>query len=103
MKQYTKQVINKIMRGCQNDDYTSIVSASRIICKFIEGSADIDCDSEMKDFMKISLWRNFMRAYSRYIKNNPNAILCISIDCIFSSMILGDYAGIEEPTNRHII
>lgn len=96
MKQYTKEAIERIMMGCQNDDYNSIVSASRIICIFVEGNADIDCDPVMKPIMKISLWRKFMRAYSRFIRNNPHAIMNISIDCFFSSIIKGERKGIEE-------
>ena len=96
MKQYTKKAINEIMRGCQNDDYNSVVTASRIICKLSEGNADIDCDPVMKPIMKISLWEKFMRAYSRFIRNNPHAIMNISIDCFFSSIIGGERKGIEE-------
>lgn len=96
MKQYTKEAIERIMQGCQNDDYNSVVSASRIICRFIEGDADIDCDPVMKPIMKISLWEKFMRAYSRFIRNNPHAITNISIDCFFSSIIKGERKGIEE-------
>lgn len=96
MKQYTKEAIERVMQGCQNDDSNSIVMASRIICKFIEGNADIDCDPVMKPIMKISLWRKFMRAYSRFIRTNPHAITTMSIYCFFSSIVNGEHKGIEE-------
>lgn len=98
MKTYRLTAIQETMQGCVENEYKSIVRASYFLIGFLRGN-DIDCDEKMKPFIKESLYRKYMRAYSRYIKNNPNIIKEISEDCCFSSMMNGEYTGIDESYN----
>lgn len=96
MKRVTLEYIREIFEGCKNNDYNSICKAGRLVNDIIEGLKDIDVEDRMKRSFKTSLYRKFMRAYTRYIISNPNAIKQISIDCSFTSMIDGEYSGINE-------
>lgn len=90
--------VNEAMQGCIKNDYDMICRAGEILLGLAEGSCDIEVD---KDYMKIAfkctLYRRFMRAYTRYIIANPSYVQSLSIDCFFSSKINGEYVGIIEP------
>lgn len=96
MKTVKLEYVKEVMKGCLNDDYKSICKAGRLINCLAEHSVDIDVEDPMKRAFKSSLYRKFMRAYSRYIINNPNAIIDIAVECGFSSMNEGRYGGINE-------
>lgn len=96
MKIVNLDYVRDVMEGCVNNDYNSICKASRLINDLAEGTKDIEVDERMKRAFKSSLFRKFMRAYTRYILNNPNVIRDIAIDCSFTSMSNGEYTGIDE-------
>lgn len=96
MKTVKLEYVKEVMEGCLNDDYKSICKAGRLLNSLAEHSVDIDVEDPMKRVFKCSLYRKFMRAYSRYIINNPNAIIDIAVECGFSSMNEGRYGGINE-------
>ena len=96
MKTLKEQYVRETMEGCVNDDYKFICRAGRIIQGLAEGGYDIDIEDNIKRSFKASLYRKFMRAYTRYILNNPNAINTISQDICISSMANGAYTGVNE-------
>lgn len=96
MKIVSLDYVREVMEGCVNNDYKSICRASRLINDLAEGTKDIEVSENMKRAFKCSLYRKFMRAYTRYILNNHNVIKDIAIDCSFTSMVNGEYTGIEE-------
>lgn len=89
--------VREAMNGCVENDYKMICRAGRILSGLAEGGYEIDVEDNMKRAFKCSLYRKFMRAYTRYIIANPNAVQAIAIDCSFTSMIYGEYTGIIEP------
>lgn len=93
MKQYRLEAIVNIMNGCTNNDYKSICKAGRLI----ENGYTIDCDPNMIRKYKSSLYRKFMRAYTRYVLSNPNCIKDIASDCCFNQFENGENVGIWEP------
>lgn len=97
MKTFKLDYVYDIMEGCVNNDYKSICKAGRLISDLASGIKDIEAKPEMKACIKTSLYRKFMRAYTRYIMNNPNIIKDIAMDCSFTSMSNGEFIGIEEP------
>lgn len=96
MKAIKLESIRKIMEGCMNNDYKSICIAGRLLSDLASGLKDIEVEESMKKYFKTSLYRKFMRSYTRYILANPNIINQIAIDCSFTSMDNGEYTGIEE-------
>ena len=96
MKRIKEEALHEIMEGCVNDDYKSICKAGRLLSDIAFGLKDIEAEERMRDFLKTSLFRKFMRAYTRYILANPQIINQIAIDCSFTSMANGEYTGIEE-------
>lgn len=98
MKILKLDYVREAMQGCVNDDYDMICRAGEIILGLTEGSCEIDVEEKFtKTAFKCTLYRKFMRAYTRYIIANPNYIQSLSIDCFFSSKINGEYSGIKEP------
>ena len=97
MKTYTVQYVRETMDGCVNNDYKLICRAGRLLESFARNAATIDCEDDIKFYYITSLYRKFMRAYTRYIIANPNCIESISEDCIFNAMANGDSIGINEP------
>lgn len=89
--------VREAMKGCVNTDYKMICRAGRILSGLAEGYYDIDVEDNMKRSFKCSLYRKFMRAYTRYIIANPNAVQDLAVDCSFTSMIDGEFTGIVEP------
>ena len=85
MKRIKEEALREIMEGCVNNDYKSICKAGRLLS-----------EERVRGFLKTSLYRKFMRAYTRYILANPNVINQIAVDCSFTSMIDGEYTGIKE-------
>lgn len=96
MKVIKIEYLQEIMEGCKQNDYKSICKAGRLLSDLAAGHKDIEVESRMKATFKTSLYRKFMRAYTRYILANPNIITDIAVDCSFTSMANGEYAGIEE-------
>ena len=96
MKTYNVQYVKEAMEGCVNNDYKLICRAGRLLESFAKGNS-IDCEDNMKSYYISSLYRKFMRAYTRYIIANPNCIESISKDCVFNAMANGDSIGINEP------
>lgn len=96
MKIIKTEYLQEIMEGCQNNDYQSICKAGRLISDLAAGHKDIGVEERMKSAFKTSLYRKFMRAYTRYILANPNSINNLAVDCSFTSMANGEYTGIEE-------
>jgi hypothetical protein len=96
MKTIKLEYLREIMEGCLNDDYKSICRAGRLLDDIASGLKDIEVEENMKWAFKTSLYRKFMRAYTRYILANPNIINQIAIDCSFTSMVNGECTGIEE-------
>ena len=96
MKKIKLESLQEIMEGCVNNDYKSICKAGRLISDMTSGLKDIEAEEPMKKYFKTSLYRKFMRAYTRYILANPNVINQIAVDCSFTSMANGEYTGIEE-------
>ena len=96
MKKIKEEYLREIMDGCVNNDYNSICKAGRLLSDIASGLKDIEAEERMKGFLKTSLYRKFMRAYTRYILANPNVINQIAMDCSFTSMTNGEYTGIEE-------
>ena len=89
--------VREVITGCVENDYKMICRAGRILLGLAEGHYDIDVKENIKRSFKCSLYRKFMRAYTRYIIANPNAVQSLAIDCSFTSMIDGEYTGIVEP------
>lgn len=89
--------VKEAMDGCVKNDYKMICRAGRILLGLTEGHYDIVVEDNMKRAFKCSLYRKFMRAYTRYIIANPNSVQSLSIDCCFTSMINGEQTGIIEP------
>ena len=85
MKVYSKQELEKVIKGCENDEYAYIVSAAHILSGIIDGTKD----SEDKD-IKTTLWVKFMQAYTRCIRNSQ--IRTITFDC----RIDGSKTGLQE-------
>lgn len=96
MKKIKEEYLREIMEGCVNNDYNSICLAGKLLNDLASGLKDIEVEERMKMFFKTSLYRKFMRAYTRYILANPNMINQIAMDCSFTSMANGEYMGIEE-------
>lgn len=96
MKKIKEEALREIMEGCVNNDYKSICKAGRLLADMASDLKDIEAEERMKGFLKTSLYRKFMRAYTRYILANPNVISHIAVDCSFTSMANGEYTGIEE-------
>ena len=96
MKRIKEEALREIMEGCVGNDYKSICKAGRLLADIAFGLKDIEAEERMRGFLKTSLYRKFMRAYTRYILANPNSINQIAIDCSFTSMANGEYTGIEE-------
>ena len=92
MKQYRLEAIEEIMNGCVNNDYKSICKAGRLI----ENGYTIDCDPNMIRAYKSSLYRKFMRAYTRYIQLNPHCIKDIATDCCFNNFANVENVGIWD-------
>lgn len=97
MKTYNLEYVKEAMEGCTNDDYKLICRAGRLLESFAAGHATINCENNFKYFYITSLYRKFMRAYTRYIIANPNSIESISKDCSFNAMAYGESIGIREP------
>lgn len=96
MKTIKLEYLREIMEGCVNNDYQSICKAGRLVCDFSTGLKDVEVEDRMKNSFKTSLYRKFMRAYTRYILANPNSIQDLAIDCSFTAIVDGEYTGIEE-------
>lgn len=97
MKTIKSEHLREIMEGCVNNDYNSICQAGRLLEDLASGLKDIEVEEEsMKRYFKTSLYRKFMRAYTRYILANPNVINHIAVDCSFTSMADGEYTGVSE-------
>lgn len=96
MKRIKEEALREIMEGCMSDDYKSICKAGRLLSDLASGLKDIEVEERMKSHFKMSLYRKFMRAYTRYILANLNSINQIAVDCSFTSMVGGEYTGIEE-------
>lgn len=96
MKTYNLEYVKEAMEGCVNNDYKLICRAGRLLEGFARGNS-IGCKANMKLYYITSLYRKFMRAYTRYIIANPNCIESISKDCIFDAMANGESIGINEP------
>lgn len=96
MKRIKEEALREIMEGCMSDDYKSICKAGRLLSDLAFGLKDIEAEERVRGFLKTSLYRKFMRAYTRYILANPNSINQIAVDCSFTSMIDGEYTGIKE-------
>ena len=96
MNRIKEEALREIMEGCMSDDYKSICKAGRLLSELASGLKDIEAEERMRGFLKTSLYRKFMRAYTRYILTNPNVINQIAIDCSFTSMADGEYTGIKE-------
>ena len=96
MKKIKEEALREIMEGCKNNDYKSICLAGRLLADMASGLKDIEVEESMKRSFKTSLYRKFMRAYTRYILANPNIINHIAVDCSFTSMANDEYTGIEE-------
>lgn len=96
MKKIKEEALREIMEGCVNNDYKSICKAGRLLADMASGLKDIEAEENIKSYLKTSLYRKFMRAYTRYILANPNIINHIAVDCSFTSMANGEYTGIEE-------
>lgn len=84
------------MEGCQQNNYQCICIAGRLLSDLASGLKDIEAEERMKSYFKTSLFRKFMRAYTRYILANPDKINQIAVDCSFTSMADGEYTGIKE-------
>ena len=96
MKTIKIEHLQEIMRGCIDNDYKSICQAGRLLSDLASGLKDIEAEDRIKSFLKTSLYRKYMRAYTRYSLANPQIINQIAIDCSFTSMANGEYTGIEE-------
>ena len=96
MRTRTFEYLTCVMQGCKSDDYQSICKASMLLTALATGREDIEVEPEMRRIYIDSLYRKFMRAYTRYILANPNSLHQISEDCNFTSMSNGEYTGIEE-------
>lgn len=96
MKTIKKEYVEEAMQGCVNNDYKLICRAARIVQGLNEGLYDIDVEDNIKRCFKASLYRKFMRAYTRYILNNPNSIKELAKDICISTMSNGEYLGIDE-------
>lgn len=96
MKTLTEVYVKEAIDGCVENDYKLICRTGRILQGLAEGIYDIDVEDNIKRYLKASLYRKFMRAYSRYIINNPNSIEDIARDICIASMENGEYAGIRE-------
>ena len=96
MKRIKEEALREIMEGCVNNDYKSICLAGRLLADLASSLKDIEVEERMKIAFKTSLFRKFMRAYTRYILANPNMIKQIAIDCSFTSVANGEYMGIKE-------
>lgn len=96
MKKITVKYLQEIMEGCKSNNYQSICKAGRLVSDLAAGHKDIEVEDRMKSVFKTSLYRKFMRAYTRYILANPNSINHLAVDCSFTSMADGEYTGIEE-------
>lgn len=96
MKTLRKEYVEEAMQGCVNNDYKLICRAARIVQGLNEELYDIDVEDNLKRYFKASLYRKFMRAYTRYILNNPNSIQAIAKDICISAMANGEYIGINE-------
>ena len=96
MKTVRLEYLREIMEGCVNNDYKSICRAGRLLDDLASGLKDIEVEERMKKSFKTSLYRKFMRAYTRYILANPNSIQDLAIDCSFTAIVAGEYTGIKE-------
>lgn len=96
MKTIKLEYLREIMEGCKDNDYKSICKAGRLVCDLASGLKDVEVEDRMKNSFKTSLYRKFMRAYTRYILANPNVITQIAIDCSFTAIVNGEFTGIEE-------
>lgn len=96
MKRIKEEAFREIMEGCIDNDYKSICKAGRLLSDLASGLKDIEAEERVRGFLKTSLYRKFMRAYTRYILANPNVINQIAVDCSFTSIANGEYTGIKE-------
>lgn len=96
MKTLKEQYVREAMEGCVNNDYKLICRAGRIVQGLNAGLYDIDVEDNIKQFFKASLYRKFMRAYTRYILNNPNCVDLIASDLSIYSMANGESTGIRD-------
>ena len=96
MKRIKEEALREIMEGCVNDDYKSICKAGRLLSDLASGLKDIEAEERIRGFLKTSLYRKYMRAYTRYILANPQIINQIAMDCSFTAMNNGEYTGIKE-------
>lgn len=93
MKLLKEEYVREAIYGCENNDYKLICRAGRIIRGISKGIYDIDVEDSIKCYFKVSLYRRFMRAYTRYIIANPNEIDLFAKDLGINSM------SNEENTN----
>lgn len=98
MKLLKKKYIDEAMQGCLDNDYKLICRAARIVQGLAEGGYDIDIEDNIKRCYKASLYRKFMRAYTRYVLDNPNrlGIDLTADDICISSMENGESTGIRN-------
>lgn len=96
MKTLREEYVEEAMQGCVNNDYKLICRAGRIIQGLSEGIYDINVEDTIKRYLKASLYRKFMRAYTRYILANPNCIDLIARDLSIYSMANGESTGIRD-------
>ena len=92
----TYEYLTSVMQGCKSDDYQSICKASSLLRALAMGREDIQVEPEMRRIYIDSLYRKFMRAYTRYILANPHMIKTVSEDLSFMSYGEGVSKGIEE-------
>ena len=96
MKTLRKEYVEEAMQGCLENDYKLICRAARIVQGLVEGGYEIDVEDNIKRCYKASLYRKFMRAYTRYVLSNPNCVQELARDICISSMENGEYTGIKD-------
>ena len=96
MKTLRKEYVDEAMQGCLENDYKLICRAARIVQGLAEGGYEIDVEDNIKRCYKASLYRKFMRAYTRYVLSNPNCVQELARDICISSMENGEYTGIKD-------
>lgn len=96
MKTLRKEYVEEAMQGCLDNDYKLICRTARIVQGLAEGGYDIDVEDNIKRCYKASLYRKFMRAYTRYVLSNPNCVQELARDICISSMENGEYTGIKD-------
>ena len=96
MKTLKEEYVREAMDGCVNDHYILICRAGRIIQGLSEGIYDIDVEDNIKRYFKASLYRKFMRAYTRYILANPDKVDLMAENLCINSMANGESTGIID-------